>query len=244
MADTRFQIKEIVELNVGRSNEALENVLCNEALKMALIVHPFTDAASVPSDFTLTEDATSVSIAATENIVDVISARIVEASGSLNTSLIMKNRFWWDKHIINPEDNQKGWPVYGMRAKSVIHFDRPLESGLELRLRLTTEQTFTNDNTECPIGVLDKFVIKYVTAQMFKQLKQFDVAKEWRAEALGPYFDGKSIPGGLLLSAISLDKADTAEEMQVSRSPISNGGTAILNNITGSDNYGNTEVWY
>ena len=244
MAYVRSQIKGVVELNIGRRNEPLENKLCDEALKVALTAHPFNDAISIPSDFTITEDATSVDISGTTNIVTVVTARIVDADGASNNKLIMKNRTWWDSHVINAEDNPKGRPVYGLRAGSTVYLDRPAESGLELRLRLTTDQVFTTDNTTCPVAILDTFVIKYVTAQMFKQLKQFEASMHWRSEALGPYFDTRGEPGGLLLEAINMDKADIAEEMNMQDSHESRNGTAILNNITGHDDDGNIRTWH
>jgi hypothetical protein len=243
MADTRDTIKNVVELNIGRSNTVLENRLCDEALKIALLAHPFDDGTSQPSDFTITEDATSVDISGTSNILTIVTARIVQASGDLNAKLKLKNRTWWDEHVLNPEDNQKGWPVYGLHFGTNIVLDRPAESNLELRLRVTTDKVFDNDNTVCPIAVLDKFVIKYVTAQMFKQLKQFNAAKEWRKEALGPYFDTKGEPGGFLLAAINCDKANIAEEMEID-TVTDQGGVSILNEITGHGDNGNVRTWH
>ena len=243
MAETRAYIKEVVELNVGRHNDALENKLCDEALKIALNIHPFDDAISQPSDFTITEDATSVSIASVSDVMTIVTARIVQADGDFNDILKMKNRTWWDRNVVNPEDNQKGWPKYGLHFGTDIILDRPAESNLELRLRLTTKQTFTNDNTECPIALLDGYVIKYVTAGLFKQLKHFEAAKEWRKEALGPFFDMRGEPGGLLLVAINLDKANIAEEMQL-RQEAERKGIPIQNLITDHDDYGNIRTWH
>ena len=118
MAYVRSQIKGVVELNIGRRNEPLENKLCDEALKVALTAHPFNDAISIPSDFTITEDDTDVDISGTTNIITVVTARIVDADGASNNKLIMKNRTWWDSHVVNAEDNPKGRPVYGLRAGS------------------------------------------------------------------------------------------------------------------------------
>jgi len=243
MASTRATIKETVELNVGRNNQQLEDRLCNEALKVALIAHPFDDAISQPADFTITEDSTTVDISATTNQLTIVTARIVQAAGDLNARLRMKNRTWWDSHVVNPEDNQKGWPDYGLHFGTNIILDRPAESNLELRLRVTREQTFANDNTECPIAVLDQFVVKYVTAMMFKQLKQFEAAREWRREALGPYYDTKGEPGGFLLAAINLDKANIAEEMSLS-DQIDKKGVSIRNLIAGHDDEGNIRTWH
>jgi hypothetical protein len=242
VADTRNTIKTQVELNVGRSNDALENLLCDEALQIALSAHPFDDATTEPTDLTITTSSTEVSISSITNIFTIVSARIVEASGDQNTILILKNRLWWDEHIVNPEDNQQGWPKYGLHFGTNIYLDRPADSNLKLRLRVTRKQTFTDDNAACPITLLDKFVVKYVTAQMFKQLKQFEAAREWRSEALGPIFDLKGEPGGLLLATIQLDKANVAEDMSL-RVPSERAGISVENLIESHSDYGNIRSW-
>lgn len=243
MADRRSTIKQSVELNIGRANDPLENILCDEALKVALLAHPFDDSVIQPSDFTITTNATDVDISGVSNILTIVTARILQVTGDLYLPLKLKNRTWWDIHVVNPEDNQIGWPEYGLHFGTNITLDRPAESNLKLVLRLTTDKVFDNDNTECPIAVLDKFVIKYVTAQMFKQLKQFNAAKEWRQEALGPYFDTRGDPGGFLLAAINCDKANIGEEMSMLETP-GNKATSILNEIGGHDDEGNTRGWY
>jgi hypothetical protein len=246
MSETRGQIKQTVELNVGRENQELENKLCDEALKVALVEHPFDDAVSQPSDFTITEDATSVSIAGTTDIITIVTARIVQASGDLNKVLKMKNRTWWDRRVINPEDNQKGWPEFGLHFGTSIILDRPAESNLELRLRVSTEQKFTTDSTACPIALLDTFVVTYVTAKYFKQLKQFNAAREWMNEAVGPDFykaGNRRKVGGLLQSAIDSDKSNIAEEMTLLETTKAQ-GVAVENLITGHGDYGSIREWH
>ena len=188
MSRTRGAIKTLVRSHTGRSKEALENSLCDSALKIALTKHPFKDAMSTPSDIALTEDLYSVDISSV-SAFHIVTARIVEASGSRNTELIIKNRTWWDKNIVNPEDNLKGWPEYGLHAGNTMYFDKPLQSGLELRLRITTEQTFTDDNTTCPIALLDIFVEKYVTANVFADVANTERYLFWKSEAIGPRYD-------------------------------------------------------
>ena len=90
MARTRGEIKTLVESHTARTKEALENSLCDSALQLALLKHPFNDAISTPSDFTLTEDTWSVSIS-TASVSQIVTARIVEADGSRNTVLVIKN---------------------------------------------------------------------------------------------------------------------------------------------------------
>lgn len=243
MAKNRGKIKEVVELNVGRANDQLENELCDEALDLAITVHPFDDSVTTPSDISITEDSVSVDISSIEDIKTIVTARIVETSGQRNLILKLKNRTWWDNFVVNPEDNQKGWPVYGLHDGTTIKLNCPAEDNLSLRLRVSINQTFDNDNTECPIALLENFVIKFVTAGVFKQLKQFDAAKEWRSEAVGPLFDIKGEPGGLLLAAITNDKSNIGEETSLLEVPQQN-GLSIRNLIVGHEDYGNIRTWH
>lgn len=247
-ARTRTAIKALVRLNTGRTKDTLESYLCDTALKVALLQHPFKDAQSEPSDFALTEDETEVDISGTTDLVNIVTARIVEADGSRNEKLTLKTRTWWDKHVVNPEDNNKGWPVYGLRWGDYIRFDRPLESGLELRLRVTTVQTFASDSTVCPIALLDVFVEHYVTAHVFKSLKHWDAYKQWMQSACGIKWSINGEPGGELLKAIQADTVgDTALELKVERYEDADArgrGVSVENLITGHDDYGNTRTWW
>jgi hypothetical protein len=245
-AKTRAEIKTLVEGHTGRTKDTLENTLCNDALKVALLEHNFRDAQSVPSDITITEDATSATIV-TSDFINIVTARIVEASGTRNKELILKTRSWWDSHVINSEDNMKGWPAYGLRVASTIEFDRPAESGLELRLRLTTEQTFAADATVCPIYVLDKFVEEFVTAGVFAEIEDWGSYRFWIAKAAGTKWLEDGTVGGSLLKAIQTDSlGDTAQEIK-SSDPLGSregaGGVSVENLVTGHDDYGNTRWW-
>lgn len=245
MARTREQIKDLVVLNTGRSDkDTLMNSLCDSALKLAGTRHPFKDSLSMPSDFTITEDATSVDISSVSPI-HIVTARIVEASGSKNAVLRMKNRTWWDENVVNSEDNQKGWPDFGMRWGTTVLLDRPAISGLELRIRISTVQTFASDSTTCPIDILDLFVEKYVTAYVFFSLQQMQSFYSWKRDALGPDYD-RGVLGGELLSAIESDKYDIAEGLIVSKrsQTIKEGGVSILNQITGHGREGKTDLWF
>lgn len=245
MARTRAQTKTLVESNTGRTKDALENSLHDTALKIALLRHPFKDAQSVPSDITITEDATSVDISAITGLRSIVTARIVEASGSRNKILKCKTRSWWDEHVINPEDNQKGWPQYGMRVGSTIVIDRPSESGLELRLRVTTDQTYASDATECPISVLDIFVEHYVTAFIFKSLENDEMYKHWMASAMGIRYLIDGTIGGSLADAIAADE-DPALDLKAEpydRPSVHAAGVSVENLIEGHDDYGNTRWW-
>ncbi len=243
MARTRGEIIVLSELHHGRTDkDTLMDSLCDTALKVALIAHPFKDACSLPDDFSITEDATSVDISATDNIVHIVTARIVEADGTQNERLWLKGRQWWDTNVINPEDSMKGWPVYGLRWGTNIILDRPAISGLELRLRVTTTPTFTDDDTECSIELLDIFVEQYVTAYVFHSIGEKEAFYFWKKEALGPRFDS-GIVGGSLLAAINTDKFDPAEELRAGDEFRRLDGLAVLNLNSDHPRYGETDWW-
>jgi len=256
MARTRLEIKTLVRSHTGRTKDSLENSLCDSALKLALQRHPFNDAIIHPADFTLTEDEWKVDISVLttdQNSVDIsdytplniVTARIVEASGSRNMPLKIKNRTWWDSHIVNPEDNTKGWPVYAMKEGNYVYFDRPLQSGLELRIRATAEQTFASDSTVCPIACLDLFVEKYVTSEIFSDIGDHEKALFWKIQALGPAYDAGKI-GGELRNAIESDLYQIAEEVEIEERPFAEHktGISVLNSNDWHERFGKIDVWY
>ena len=245
MARTRAEIKTLVRSHTGRTKEALENSLCDTALKVALLRHRFKDAQSVEDDFTITEDATSVDISSISGLLNIITARIVEADGSRNAILKSKTRSWWDEHVVNSEDNQKGWPLYGMRVGTTIVIERPCKSGLELRLRVTTDQVFASDSTTCPISVLDIFVEHYVTAMVFKSIENDEMYKHWIASAMGIRYLVDGTIGGALADAITADE-DPALDIKAEpydRPSEHATGVSVENLVTGHDDYGETRWW-
>lgn len=245
-ARTRAQIKTLIHANTGRTKETLENSKCDSALKVAIQNHAFWETITdTYTDFAITESDTSVSISSTSP-EHVITATIVETSGSRNAPLILKNRVWWAKKVINASDNHQGWPRYGMYINNTIYFDRPVMSGLSLRVRVSTTQTFTDDTTTCPIGALDIFVEEFVTAEVFLALGQMDSYYAWRRKALGGKYDADGTIGGSLLKAINFDKFGLGEELEMeppSRFDDARFGISILNNITGHERYGFTDWW-
>lgn len=248
MARTRSEIKDLVELNTGRTDkESLINSQCDSALKIAMIKHNFHDACHICDDVAITEDTTSVAISSlTESsisigtIIDVVTARIVEDDGSKNTILKIKNRQWWDKNIINPEDNLKGWPTYGLHFGANIIFDRPVDSGLSLRLRVASVPTFESDSTECPISSLDLFIEQYVTAMVFLSIGKTDNYLSWYMLALGRDYD-RGVIGGTLLSTIDKDKYSAASDNKVERGVSVNNNAGIT--IQDLDN-DRSSTWY
>ena len=246
MAKTRAQIKTAVNDNTGRGAEkaTLIERLCDEALKVAGAAHPFRDSRALQDDIAITEDATSVSIAGVSNLIHIVTARIVEADGAKNVPLPMKDEIWWARNVVNAEDNAKGWPTVGMRRGTSVELDRPAESGLELRLIASTEQSFADDDTACPIAILDTFVIQYVTAFVFLSIEANENFAYWKHIALGWKWD-EGIIGGSLKHAIDSDGVDIAEEnVMEAPSVVGLRGISVQNLITGHDDYGNVRSWF
>ncbi len=236
MSKTRAQIKTAVDANTGRGtekNDLIEN-LCDEALKLAIGKHPFRDAQSIPTIIDITEDSVSVDISAISNLVNIVTARIIQDSGTLSLPLYMRDRTWWDRNVVNAEDSQKGWPQNGLRWKSTVLLERPAESDLQLQLVVSQDQTFTDDSTETPIAILDTFIVQYVTAFVFLSIQNMESYKFWKNIALGfRWEDGKV--GGTLKHAILTDKYDLSEEMRAQapggEAGRHNRGIAILNGL-------------
>lgn len=246
MAKTREQIRTSVGYNTGRGveKESLINSLCNEALKVACNAHAFRDSRSEPSAFSITEDATSVDISTITGLIHIVTARIVEDSSNSYQPLIMKERSYWDRYIVDPSRNQKGWPMYGLRWGTTVILDRPSESGLSLKLVVSTEQSFSADSTECPVAILDTFVTQYATAFVFLSIENVESYNFWKRLALGPRWD-EGIVGGTLLHAVQTDKYDLSEEMKAETYlPEGPRGVSIRNLLSGHDDYGNVRTWY
>ncbi len=256
MAKTRGQIKTSVDANTGRGTEkaTLIESLCDEALKVAINQHPFRDAQNDPTIIAITEDAVSVDISAITNLVHIVTARIIQDSGSLYSILFMRDRAWWDRNIVNPADNQKGWPKNGLRWESTVLLERPAESDLQLQLIVSQEKTFTDDSTESPVKILDTFITQYVTAFVFLSIQNMESYAYWKNISLGFKWD-EGIVGGTLGHAIRTDKFDISEEMvaQGPGSAMRKDGVAILNGLINydlagnpqpHDRFGQVDTWY
>jgi hypothetical protein len=246
MAKTRTQIKAMVQEYTKRGVEkatVIENA-CDEALKIAIGLHPFKDAESDPSDITISADAVSVALTTISNLVHIVSARVLEAASSRTMPLSLRDRVWWDRNVINPSDNSAGWPLYAMKRGTTLYIDRPAQSGLTLRLRVVTDQVFATDATVCPVAVLDNFIVDYATYKVFAAIENATSAMFWRTVALGPNFENPSVPesariGGSLMLAINSDKYDLADDMQAGRAPTTQDGLSVENLTTGD-----TDTWY
>ncbi len=134
--------------------------------------------------------------------------------------------------------------MYAIEVGDYIYLDRPLISGLELRLRITIEQVFTDDTTVCPITSLDLFVEAYVTSEVLFDVGNQERALFYKVKALGPRYDDGKI-GGALWDAIAHDMASIAEEFEMDTPAVTNAtGIAVLNNISWHERYGEVDVWY
>lgn len=246
MTRTRTQIKTAVDNNTGRGTEkaTLIETLCDEALKVAVTAHPFRDSRSLNADISITEDDIEVDISSISNLVHIVTARIVEADGASNRPLPLKDEIYWARRVINAEDNLKGWPSVGMRRGTTLQLNRPSESGLELRLVVSTEQTFASDATSCPIAILDTFVVQYVTAFVFLSIGETEQFAYWKHMALGWKWD-EGIVGGSLKHAVDTDSADIAEESTMEGPAVPGKiGISVQNLNTDHDDYGATRTWY
>lgn len=247
MARTRTQIKTFVNHFTGRGTEkaSLIELLCDEALKVAIAEHPFKDSLAYDQDFAITAAATSVSIATLTSLVDVISATIIQTSGSQNAPLKMKDETWWKENIVNAEDNLNGWPQYGLRRGTTVLLDRPADSGLSLRLVVSNNKTFTSDATECPVAIADLFVTQYATAMVFLSINEHEKYREWYNLAMGVQYVMNGKIGGTLAQIIDQDKKDRANEGVVQRGSLVSDApsVAVQNLIAGHDDYGNIRFW-
>jgi hypothetical protein len=250
MAKTRTQIKTAVDNNTGRGTEkaTLIETLCDDALKIAGEAHPFKDASSFDQDFTITTSATSVDLSsALSNIQHVVTAVIVETSGDRNWPLIMKDETWWQENVINASDNQQGKPEFGLRRGTSVLLNRPCDAGYSLRVTVTTEQTFTNDATVCPIAVADIFVEQYVTAMLFMSIQDERSFTRWYALAFGTDYARSGRIGGTLARIIEVDKRDRVDKMVSTGPPhagaVGGDGIAVRNLDTNHEDYNNVRLW-
>jgi len=245
MARTRGEIKTLVESHTGRAKDALENSLCNTALNVAIQRHSFKDA-RYTGTIAITEDGINVDLSlGVTDMINIVTARILETDGTRNKKLILKTRPWWDEFVINASDNQKGWPEYGMRVGLLLYLDRPAESGLTLKVIYTCEHTFSTDNTICPIASLDIFVEHYVTAMVFQDLENDEMYRNWIASAMGVRYLIDGTIGGALADAIAADE-DPAVDLKAEpydRPSEHAAGVSVRNLVTGHEDYGNTRWW-
>lgn len=174
MARTRGEIITLVKAHTGwtdRSDkDTLIDSLCDSALKYAIMEHDFRDITTLTSgESEITTLATSVDLSDFDPAVyKIVTARLLRVSSSTESGrpLPLRNRLWWDKFVIDPANNTSGVPSQALRVKNTLYFDRPIEDDWKLRLRYTSLNTYTTDETETPSELLDLFVEYKVTADL------------------------------------------------------------------------------
>ena len=251
MARTRDEIEAIVELHTGKSDkETLMHGLCDNALKYAEQRHTFDDSVKLSKDISITEDATSVALP-TEDVDsvalttrEVVTVRLIATDTDLNRWLFIKNRRWWDTHIVNQEDNLKAWPMFGMRVGADLILDRPCRASLTARFRVSKFLSFATGTTECPVTLLEIFVEHYVTAMVFLSLEDVEKYHFWMEIAVGTKGQqARNIVGGSLGVAIEADEREAANSDYLGQFPpgYRRGGITVtsgLSDIVDGINYG------
>jgi hypothetical protein len=214
MARTRAEIRTLVQAHTGRSDKTtLINSLCDSALKYALMEHDFQRATQRTSAETeITEDATEVDFSAySPSVYKIVTAKIIDTSDEQSAFLPLKNRQWWDRFVVNSEENSTGWPSVAIHEGDALKFNCPCEADKKLRLLYTYIPTFAgSDATECPVPTLDLFVEYFVTANVFFSIGDLEKFGWWNNRAIGT---NPERPGGELARAIRADDKEVGRTL-------------------------------
>ena len=245
MTRTREEIRTMVQYHTGRTDKTtLINELCDSALKYAVMEHDFT------RNFTRTSSETEITTNATEidlsgyspTVYKIITAKILDTNDEQSAFLPLRDSQWWDRFVINAEDNTGGWPTNGMHELDKLLFDRPCESDKKLRLLYTTIPTFTQDSTTCPVPTLDLFVEYWVTANVFFSISDMEKFGWWNKRAIG---NDPTNPGGELKRAIRADEREAAKVREAIKS--GGGKMGIVTNDLdwdGASEHNQIRSWY
>ncbi|GAH15304.1 unnamed protein product, partial [marine sediment metagenome] len=230
--------------------------LCDSVLKYAIMEHPFRDLTTLTSGETeITTEATSVDLSGfSPAVFKIISARLLRVTNTTDSGrfLPLKNRKYWDKYVIDPTTNVGGVPTEALRVGTTLYLNRPIEDDWKLRLRYTSLNTYTDDNTETPSELLDLFVEYKVTADLFFDLEDMDKFALWNRRAIG---NNPEFPGGELGRAIRTDDKEEAKENVVTRpwelrtglygyGGFLSGLTTSYTNWTGADPFNQIRSWF
>jgi hypothetical protein len=211
--------------------------LCDTALKVACLAHTFKDTLTTPADVAITEDATTLALPSGTR--EIITVRIVDSADDRSAPLPLRNRTWWDRFVVTPEDNMKGWPQNALRFGSNLIIDRPSEANKSARFRISSIPTFTTGSTECPIEILDIFVEYFVTSHVFMSLEDKENYAFWMEQAIGTRGQkARNTLGGALKEAIDADMREPAEVYDIVTMPNVKRQPTLATSIIGDNFYG------
>ncbi len=222
MSLTRANIKTLVQGYTGKSNkDTLIETLCNLALNEAVRRHPFADSRSFASVASVVGE-TSIALPAT--LVNIISIEVVD-DDDVSTLVALKPAWWWAKHAGSNANAGNGRPQYANKQGSNLVFSCGFDEIYTVRIGYSYYPTFALDTTECPIPVLETFVVNYVTAHVFLSIEEKENFAVWMSKAVGGDFNDWR--GGEFAEAVSADKDQYAMEssagdvaLRVSEKPV------------------------
>jgi len=219
MALTRAQIKSLVQGYTGKLNkDSLIETLCDLALNEAVRRHPFGSSRAT-SELTGVVGTLSYSMSTLPNtLVNIISIELLD-SENVSTLVTLKPTWWFSKHAGSRANLGNGRPEFVEKQGINLVFDRGFDEAYTIKVTYSYYPTFASDETECPIKVLDTFVVNYVTAHVFLSIEDKENFGAWMNRAVG--FDFGDWRGGEFYHAVKADKDEYAQEnsfMDVSRS--------------------------
>jgi hypothetical protein len=203
MALTRAQIKSKIASYSGKGNkDTFIEEQCDTILKGAMLRHNFEEQRDT-SDVVGVIDETSIAVPS--GAKKILSIVVIDSSNRARV-LKLKPDKWYADHVGSPEANLSGWPEYACRFSSTIELDRPINEAYTFRVRYTKYATFTTDETECPVDVLDNFLVYYITAMVYAMCENLPMAQFWFTKAIGRNIDDGNWDGGEFAAAVKADE--------------------------------------
>jgi len=245
MARSVTKIGTYVARNTGRTlSDSQLTDFCDEALRVALNVHPFADSISIES-IEISEGDSSVDISSISDIIHTIAVQAIDKSGESSRPIIMKDKVWWNRNVVDADQRRSDWPRYGHRAGNIIDLNCKVNRDLTIKVIVSTVKTYEDTTSPGPIDTLDIFVGHYVTAMAFLSLQDDQAYQRWKTVALGHRWDVGEV-GGSLANAIASDKFDLSTEMRASyySDDVADFGLSVRNLNSSHDDYNNIQSWY
>lgn len=186
---TRGHIKTRVKLHTGRSDkDTLIEYTCDDLLKEACNEHDF-EYVIENTEVQTTADQAYVSLPT--GFLTLVSASVVEKADGTTVDrvwdLTVKGRQWWQSHIIDAGNWTAGDPSFGMLdiANDRLYLAKiPDDTVYYIKLYYTKYPAFTDDTTENPIPLLDNWLVRKCTEEVFDSIEQFRDAKKWGGKAV------------------------------------------------------------